>query len=915
MPIWTGLMGGHPKQHIASSTAPESAQPWTATRCHRLLRPLLAHIAALRKDKERRDLIGAGSGSAAISQTAKPRRTVLGKRSYPGSDSDYNDKKICRKYSSKASRRRSSSEHSSTPQRNAQKQRRQPGNRGSQDVVLPTPFLRRVRNHLPSSPSQAPDEPFQEAPAQASKRCSHLGACCKTRCVFETELAGLRSSIDGERHGLYESVFKAFDSLLRVTSPRKNQAAGPKSLLAMCLRKVPACVAALEEWERGEARENATKSTLQGAGTSFEIYSELEALGAVDGWKHLCLLVRAHGVQIVQDAAAEGLLEDPVADLLIRVSLEYMPATECRSLIDTFVMREYPKPRSADDDLFTSSALQPLRILRCCDTSGVSVMSGVLSDLLADGRLPPDWILTKSFVSLWPSIVRLVTEMKPCGDTVDLVATTLELLCDLATPKKPRGIPQTRLRGKPQTTLISAVAALGSVVLLSEEGSSQCGGKPTTRAATLRRRIEYVVNTCTARLKRRKKGGRKLGTYLLALCSFLSLEADSASAAMVEASWKGVQNCRGNEGLMLQYDATTALMSAIAHYCGRGTGLAPNVYLSQFCDKLETLQLPGGALNNMRVDGAFRLVEHTGDLRDLAFAETLRASAAVCATTPEQTRGKKASSFSGIRWDDGISEWVAATPATDLAPAARGPRRRSGEERRCAVGSGQEDTDDSASETDGVDSGSAADDESDDVSETHDDTLSPNTEASPGPFSDGVDGEKLVPDPIPESDVASGSDPELGGGGPESSPAPAAPASPQRPPTTTKPSPAPPPPAGGFLAARPKRLSRRLALSRAGDDELAFDGGNNDSEAENWLTRNKPARFLRAAAAAPVPPARVGTAAGAAKRGIRRVARASLVYLRRRRVETRPATTATAAVTAAGRGLAEEESDDELSFL
>ncbi|KXX76174.1 hypothetical protein MMYC01_207723 [Madurella mycetomatis] len=860
----------------------EAAQPWTATRCHRLLRPLLAHIAALRKYKERRALVHNHASSTALGQAAKPRRTVPGKRSYPADDSDYDDKKPCRKYSRKASRRVSLTEHLSTPQRNPQRKRRQPDNRPPQDLVLPSPLLRRVRNHQPSSPSQAPGEPHREEPSQLNGRCQHSVSCGKSsRCAFEAELVGLRSTMDAERHSLYESVFKSFDSLLRVASPRKNHMAGSKSLLAMCLRKVPAYIAALEEWEKKDAEENGPKSTAQGASVSFEIYSELESLGAVNGWRHLCLVVRAHGVQIIQDAAAEGLLEDPVTGLLIRLCLEYMPPTEFMGIINTFVVRQYPKPQSADDDLFATPALRPLRILRSCDAAGSSLLPGILADLLADGLLPADWILTKSFIALWPSKVRLLTEMKPCQDTADFVVTTLENLCDLASPRRSRGVPQTRLRGMPQNTLVSAIAALGSVVLLSEEGSSHgAEDSSTARAASLRRRIDYVVKTCSLKLKRRKKGDRKLGTYLLALCSFLSLGSGSA-ATVIEASWNGVQDCRGNHKLMLQYDATTALMSAIAHYCSRGTGLAPNVYLSQFCDKLGRLRLPGGALSNMRVDGAFRLAEHTGDLRDLAFAETLQAKQATICRTPKKSGRagiKKPPTFSGIRWDDGISEWVAATPATDLLPR-RSKRVKAtdyladsdGDSDGASEGG---DTDPSASPTPGT------------RTETETETEAEISEADPESLADAGD---------PESESESESKPQLDTD-PLSQNVQQDTAAETRQGRDSSSSDRLPPP-GGFLTLKPRRLSRPITITPAGD-ELAFDYNNSgdskssgrEADKENWLCRQKPARFRPVAATS----------------FKKRVARASLVYLQPLQGEKAVG----AKVHSGG-----EASDDELSIL
>jgi hypothetical protein len=361
---------------------------------------------------------------------------------------------------------------------------------------------------------------------------------------------------------------------------------------------------------------------------------------------------------------------------------------------------------------------------------------------------------------------------------------------------------------------------------------------------------------------------------------------------------------------MLQYDATIALLSAVALFCGRGAGFAPHVYLSRFCDRLETLDLPAGALSNMRVDCAFRLAEHTGDLRDLDFAEALQAKAAatVVCTTPEQThragkkndnnnRFKKLPSFSGLRWDDGISEWVAATPATDVRPPNRILRRSRS---RCPMESEQGETDadqdtqgGSASETEperpDPDSPTARGDDDDDdddddgsidsASETDEtdneadtETLSPNTEGSPATRCDS-------------SASQQSSAPQKKRPHPDGS---------AKPPPQTDSCSSPPVPAGGFLAARARRLSR--PMSRAGD-ELAFDddqhhhqGGNVKNcspKKENWLCKKKPTRFRPAIAMN--------------MNMKKRVARASLVYVRPLD-ESR----------CLGDG---EESEDELSFI
>ncbi|KAL2271558.1 hypothetical protein VTJ83DRAFT_929 [Remersonia thermophila] len=928
----------------AAAAASEPSQPWTATRCLRLLRPLLAHVAALRKDKERRALLGARppGGSA----DPKPRRTVLGKRSYPGSDSDYGDKKPCRKYSRRGGRGRrpstTTTSEATTPRPDAQRQRRQLGHRAPQDIVVPTPFLRRVRSNQPSSPAQAPEEPSPvEDPPAGPGRCSHLGCSGRHKCAFEVELKmQIRPSTSPERHGLYESVFKAFDAILRATAPPKKRqamaATGPRSLLAMCLRKVPEYIAGIEEWERQESEEKGTKTAVQGAGATFDVYSELESLGTMEGWRHLCLLVRAHAVSIVQNAVAEGLFEDGVTDVLIRVCLEYMRPAEITGLIDAFVVRRYAKPLPGDAAFLASPALRPLQVLLRCDACDASIMPRTLARLLANGLLPADWVLNKTFLAMWPAAIRQITKDKPCQGAMDLLSVTLELLCSLAAPRKPRGVPQTRLRGGPQTILIGAVATLGSVVLLSQDAPSSASDSTATRTALLRRRVIDLITATTTNLKRSHSAGRKLGSYVLALCSFLSLNEQAPPGALGTA-WRGSANEAKSRDphLLLQYDATVVLASAMAHHCARGTGLAPHVHLEQLCDRLEdAAMLPPAALASVRVDAAFRLAELTGDLRDLDAAEALMRArqqqqqeeetvgsdagntVAMATTTPKRVGwiggagastkraavrdvkgGKTAASFAGVRWDDGISEWVAATPGSEMRPRGRPGLRSRGrvdsddddhkerEEEEASEledhsGPGLQSTpismDDSVSETDDND-----DDDDDDTGTESDadmDVLSPDTEVSPEPTS------RLPSNP--SSSKARQHKPwvlQRGNHNQESDDDDAAdennqenrphPGQPQRKSLSQTPTPAQTASAPAtcskpstiqkrLLQVQPRRLSRRLAW--ATHDELTLDetsackddGYNDDDDdddsprtrstqrqASSWLAGKQPARF------------------------------------------------------------------------
>ncbi|KAK0711297.1 hypothetical protein B0H67DRAFT_602102 [Lasiosphaeris hirsuta] len=577
-------------------------------------------------------------------------------------------------------------------------QQRQVGNKIIQPVVMPTPFLRRVRNHqLSSSPATtdaaSADLSYHTAEAlpQAGNRCQHPVTCCpSTKCAFELELASLRATIDPEKHALFESTYRALDSLLKATCPRKTRAAAPRSLLAMCLRKMPEYMAELERWERKDAEVDRTKSALNGSRVSFEVYEELESLGTATGWRHLCLVVRAHGIRIIQEAVAEGLLDDAVTDLLIRLCLQNIPLTECTALIDSFIFRQYPNSKKPDEDLFTAPMLGPLELLKSWDVTGGPFLLGKLAVLFESGQLPAQWIFTKGFATLWAAATRLVAGKAPYQqEPSNFIIAAIDVLGHFIEGSQQEGMPDSEPqdRGRAQKFLIGAVAALGSLVVLGQEGVESNESMEISlksKAASLNIWVDYILYTCTDHALDRRKGSiSDLGTYLLQLCSFLSFRATGSASAVVESAWRQCQDYKKANGLVRQYDATLSLLGTMAHYCSRGTYLSPNDYLSRFCDKLETLHLPGNPLGNIRVDGAFVLAEYTGDLRDLAFAENLRAKSKEKEGSRKlgqqagvrNAKDEKEMSLSGFRWDDDIGEWITTDKRNvPIEPAPRRPK-------------------------------------------------------------------------------------------------------------------------------------------------------------------------------------------------------------------------------------------------
>ncbi|KAK2066564.1 hypothetical protein P8C59_000370 [Phyllachora maydis] len=204
----------------------------------------------------------------------------------------------------------------------------------------------------------------------------------------------------------------------------------------MCLRKVPGYMAELERQELAEAEENGTK-TLDGSTASFDVYSELESLGAAAGWKHLRVVARAHGLRILADAVAEGLLGPPFAARLLQLAARHMPLAECEVLLDAHVVRAYPPPAGVHDSIRHTPALAPLRVLYADPRRGTMSPMGwrKMAQLLDRRLLPAAWIVTPDFQHAWRAAIKSVFEDARAEPTLEFLVTasaTMSMLSFIA---------------------------------------------------------------------------------------------------------------------------------------------------------------------------------------------------------------------------------------------------------------------------------------------------------------------------------------------------------------------------------------------------------------------------------------------------------------------------------------------------
>ncbi|GAW22331.1 hypothetical protein ANO14919_118670 [Xylariales sp. No.14919] len=686
----------------------DSSQPWTTARCHRLLRPLVSRIASLRKDVSAASQATAStlrltSGIVPVSSVrnsgdreerdaesgwlmsrkkrprltysqrrgAKPQEQHLGLdhgRSGQGShDEDTSPAATAKPCMKKAFRR----VHSERQHKAAA-----PG-----EIVPSTPILRRARARIMLSPVQelGPD------PGQA--RLSRKKTYPSTQKRLDEQLARFREGLPS-KHTDLEAIYRSLEALLKATAARSNDTrvvSGPRSFLDMCLRKIPRYIIELEAWEKLEAEQSGTVSTLDSINTSAHIYNELESLGTNVGWRHLRVVVRADGLNAVKQAIKENLFDDVFSQLIIDLCVQLGATSEAEDLVATLVDRQYPQPVSTESRFTQGPVLRPLVILNCFvdQTKRNPFLFRQYSMLLSSGHLPADWLATSEFEWIWSLAVQELANHKPSFDAMSFITQSILLLsCCKRTSNGNADTAQLEqdMAKASQRTFMSALSTLASMSLLEETGLSESD----TRQTTIMGRFRYVIRACIHWLGGSTRNRHSQRLEYLHLVLFLSSTKSQGERIEIR-----VRGCIGklsspvmaapstkNIRTRNHHDNIAWLIASIARACSRAAPVASHQCLNGLLKRLESLNLGQSILDNLKAAAAFLIAEQTNSVKDLIYAESLHPPVGLSSSA---TRRQQDSStlFTGYRWEETIGEWVTVSPVMNkrwVAPISNYPR-------------------------------------------------------------------------------------------------------------------------------------------------------------------------------------------------------------------------------------------------
>ncbi|KAJ9417250.1 hypothetical protein QL093DRAFT_2408670 [Fusarium oxysporum] len=622
----------------------QDLQPWTAARCQRLLRQLQCRLVALRK---------------LVNEARQPATTTTRtKRTNTENEPTKSSKRVRHTYGGRrvtTSQSKPSTLPVSTP---------------------PRAFRTLGSMKIERSPPGAGRLGFS-TPVMRKFRCLKAAATDSKSLV--TELQSLRRIVSDSEYRIYDAIFSWLHCLLTSTEPL-SQTAHPKSLLGMCLRRIPDAIAVIEEWDRQTAAKEGKTFKWQSSKASAELYDQLEGFGTSSlGWKSLKIVVRAHALCLLATAVTEGLLEPPFVRLLADLCLSLDCKAEAARLVSSLRL-PLAAPRGTSSTLIESSTVQPLGVIvRSLQGRGTIGPSwDCLSNLINTKKLSLTWLTSRAFQSVWMrGIEILLHSRKPVPSVVEFLCNALDqLLLDNGKAKETE-------QPTEDQTLISVLAAMTAAIWTL--GVDMSDEEPWKAHAI--RRLLFTLEMCVTQQRTRRGAFRSSGFLTLVLARFLATSLIDGKVGSLSARNLAIYDCvkpltaRNGSPTQPQYRQTLFLACSVAQYRGQACGLACHDVLSEIRTCLKELRLPVWFQEGLVSDGAFVLAQKTKDLRDVAFAERF----------PTAGKGTLETStmFSGWKWEEGIGEWVLPSPGKERGSELRqqnqsrdGTSYRTGTDRR-----------------------------------------------------------------------------------------------------------------------------------------------------------------------------------------------------------------------------------------
>lgn len=653
---------------------------WTAQKCNRLLRALTSRVAVLKKDLSRYQ--SSSAATAQISTAILPRGTKRDVAQSQDAEWTLGRKRVKQTYSARGRGigRGGSSTIDQPSQGRVLVDKWKHLNPG--EFLVPTPVLNRAR----SGPVETQTLPISYLGPQTievveipGKKRSRVKDGDKHFHLTEM-MRELKKKLPAGRYSTCEGIYSGLETLLRSTAKegKEPKRKGPLSLLSMCLKAVPRYIAQEEAILDAQLEETGGKSAINNKDVSTEIYDDLEAFGSHGhGWKQLRLIVRSHGVQVICDAIQERLLDVDFCGILIKLCIKLDAVTEGRSILSSVLsIRKYTIPKTISSRITDEQENQPLSLLWDIveEQKCFSFQYRELSQLFLDKVIPLDWIATREFGAVLTRAIQALTSASTNSDAVIFIETILSMLtCPFYTSHQSwSGLKGTELTLSKATmqTFSSLLTTLTSIVILSREGTAE--GTLNESSCIEFKHVAGVLRGALIHWKHSHQLNPQ-GTLLLLANMLAEVEGSEGPFNDTDIIINHLRQSKETAEDLASKKGIASFVCSVAGCCGRGaftTGFEHSKRLHLLLERISDTRNANEAklLHKIIVDSAFAFAHEVADQEHFEYASAWEEKLHLSKTSSDQscTPGNTCGNPRvGYRWEEGISEWVTATPAAN----------------------------------------------------------------------------------------------------------------------------------------------------------------------------------------------------------------------------------------------------------
>lgn len=666
---------------------------WTAARCNRLLRPLTSRIAILHKCKQSTlDRMKNASKKGKLASDSN--MDASGQETKNDDANWFGQKKVKRTYSGKTGKK-AFGKHGANMDSSVRVSLNSQTSSVAGEIIVPTPLLNRAWRKT-TSPYRS--VPFKGNALEACEmkrtnlvsnrlmKARPLGAS-KSQPLGSQALSKIRNTMRPARFNIYEGIHSGLETLLRVTRTTKSNNAkkGSKSLFHLCLDTVPKYIAVEEMAVSSEMERTGFHSSIEKRDISTEIYDDLELLGSSGkGWTHLQNVVRAHGIHIICDAILEGLLDSSFCEILVDLCIYSDHYDEAELILSSLLsICRFPAPESSES-LFSDYELhRPLikvrELVKRTSRNGFEYRQ--ISILVQNGLLPLQWLATSAFTPIWTSLMQDLSLDYGRADAIYFTNTILPGLVEYVSLSDSWS--DIELYKACRSTLLSVLTTISSIILLNREFVEKISLQKVEHTTISDTHLMLLKDCCSKTINSHTKENVLQNAILSLACLVTEPDADDTPDFVIDHLYKFDPEMNREAGAEIlsslaqktvsAFNEAVRFISSVARCCGKGASTSGFEYLQHIHQRIEQLITSRGLKmktywHGIIVDSAFAFAQLTPGQRYLDYADYLDEKLhADSLRRPESTRKEAHQESKAFRWEEGISAWVTATPATNIS--------------------------------------------------------------------------------------------------------------------------------------------------------------------------------------------------------------------------------------------------------